>query len=67
MAMHLRRSLTSNEIIHHKDGDKTNYHLSNLELLTKKTHHKGFGNPWYQQLQEALTKIKLLEAGQGKP
>lgn len=59
MAMHLRRPLRSDEIIHHKDGNKSNYHLSNLELLAVNTHHSGHG-PYYQHWQEALSEIKRM-------
>jgi len=32
MAQHLGRPLTQNETVHHKDGDKLNNDISNLEL-----------------------------------
>lgn len=42
MEAHLGRKLERNEHVHHKDGDKTNNHISNLQLMTAsehKTHH----------------------------
>jgi hypothetical protein len=35
---HLGRPLTDNEVIHHKDGNKLNNDLSNLELTTRVEH-----------------------------
>lgn len=62
MAIHLNRSLTKDEVVHHKDGNRAHNDISNLELLTKKTHFKGHGNPYYQKWQEALSRIEELEA-----
>jgi len=45
MAEHLGRSLTSEEVVHHRDGDMKNNDITNLELMSgaKHTslHHKG--------------------------
>ena len=38
MSKHLGRALTKDEIVHHKDGDVTNYDLDNLELMTRSAH-----------------------------
>lgn len=40
MARHLGRFLKDNEVIHHIDHDKTNNHISNLEILTQSSHAK---------------------------
>lgn len=37
----LGRLLSSDEVIHHKDGNKTNNHPDNLEILSNKAEH-GF-------------------------
>lgn len=38
MEQHLDRELESHEIIHHKDHDKSNNDIDNLELTTRKDH-----------------------------
>ena len=38
MEEHLGRKLRSDEIVHHKDGDKTNNDISNLEIVTRAEH-----------------------------
>lgn len=38
MAKHLGRHLTSNEAVHHKDEDRTNNKIDNLELLSLSEH-----------------------------
>ena len=43
MENHIGRKLLSSESVHHIDGNKLNNDISNLELLTKKTH----GNKHY--------------------
>ena len=40
MECYLGRKLKHHEIIHHKDGDKLNNNISNLEILTRKEHLK---------------------------
>lgn len=46
MAKYLKRCLTAEEIVHHKDGNKANNNLSNLEIATKYTHKIGFADAY---------------------
>lgn len=39
MERHLGRPLTQTEVVHHRDGDKANNNLSNLELLSSQADH----------------------------
>jgi len=34
------RPLKSHEVVHHKDGDKSNYRMTNLAVLRKKFHRR---------------------------
>lgn len=40
MENHLGRVLNKNEVVHHKDGNKKNNDISNLQLLTNSEHSK---------------------------
>jgi hypothetical protein len=40
MEEHLGRSLQSSELVHHRDGNKENNAVSNLEVMTQSEHTK---------------------------
>ena len=40
MEQYLGRKLNSNEVVHHKDGNKLNNNISNLQVMTKSEHSK---------------------------
>lgn len=40
MENHINRLLEPNEIVHHKDGNKHNNIISNLELMDSKEHNR---------------------------
>lgn len=44
MQVHLGRSLRSDEIVHHKDGNKLNNALENLEITTISEHNRKHGH-----------------------
>ena len=45
MEKHLGRELTRDEVVHHKDGNRRNNALENLELMTKKEHDAHHSGP----------------------
>lgn len=47
MERHLGRKLKRSEVVHHKDHDKTNYRLSNLQVMTRGQHNRlhNIGRP----------------------
>lgn len=40
MEQHLGRELTEDEVIHHKNGNKTDNRIENLEIMTLSEHSK---------------------------
>ena len=60
MALHLDRPLSPRDIVHHKNGDKTDNRIENLELTTH-ADHRRLDVKYYQLWQEALAKIAELE------
>lgn len=46
MENHLGRLLNTNEVVHHKDGNKKNNHIDNLEVLSKEEHSKLHGHSY---------------------
>jgi len=71
MSKHLGRTLSSNEIIHHKDENKLNNKLSNLELTNPKTHgKKHFGTNSHKECLHCRKTFHIkpseLKRGKGK-
>lgn len=52
MQNHLGRELSFNEIVHHKDGNKLNNRIENLELMSRSEHAKHHYSPIPQTFNE---------------
>lgn len=62
-------SIPARYAIHHKDFDKTNNNINNLQMLTKSEHNKlhtqGKSNPMYGKKLSDKTKQKISKAKKG--
>ena len=67
MAKHLNRCLLSWEIVHHRNGDKTDNSLENLKLLTRVYHIpdiqiKALVKRQQREIQDLQGRVTILEA-----
>ena len=60
MEKYLGRKLLSNEIVHHKDGDKSNNDLENLEVMSRSEHSRShrLGNGMPIEVREKISRTK---------
>jgi len=54
MELHIGRDLTAEEVVHHKDGNKENNHISNLELLTAEEHNALHQKEYWENWKKSL-------------
>lgn len=76
MARHIGRPLSQSEIVHHKDGDRTNNDIGNLVLARNQTEHMiehtmgyrdGFEQGYQDGLKRALDMMKGTEKCEENP
>ncbi len=60
MEDHLGRSLLRNEVVHHRDGDKFNNQITNLQLISLAEHTRshvkskqGFSSLYFSKMEDA--------------
>lgn len=60
MERHLGRKLLNSEIVHHKDGDKSNNDLENLEVMSRSEHSRShrLGNSMPIEVREKISRTK---------